>query len=165
MMMLDIGSNEGIHPEADIGIDIILNKDSWQAWEGRVDVCAEASKLPFRDNIFNKVYSGACIGTYVPPSALYEVFRTCKQGGVIELRVLLPGVPDTLGVLLGNARIYVIEHANCESTGEIHDVVIHATNTKSQNWTLPGETFDTPGSWVESNRRYLADRALEEREI
>ncbi len=160
-LFLDVGSNEGVHPEADVAVDLVLNADSWKDWEGRVDVQAEAGQLPFRDGIFEKYYSGACVGSYAGESALLEMLRVTRLGGKIELRVLFPGVPETLRVLLGKMSIHLIETNNSDGA-EILDVMIEGMNVKSDCWEEAGETFVSPQQALINQKEYLADVALGE---
>lgn len=57
--------------------------------DGRVDVILDASQpLPFRDNTFDEIYSGRCIGTYVTTRQSFEeLVRVVKPGGRITLKM------------------------------------------------------------------------------
>jgi len=142
MVSIDIGSNEGIDLDMDIGIDIKADGYDY----GRVDIIADGNVLPIRTDGIDRVHSGACLGSYVGVKGLVEMLRILRGNGAYQLRVLLPSVPLTLKTLIGKTTLTKIQYLNMGE--DITDVMIEGINTESPEWTKVGETFDTPESWL-----------------
>jgi SAM-dependent methyltransferase len=75
-MILNIGCGEELY--GNIRCDIVHT--------GSVNILASALKLPFRDNVFNEVYS-KCVFEHVTnhQGFLEEQVRVLKKGGIIKL--------------------------------------------------------------------------------
>ena len=80
MLILDIGCGEN-KLEGAIGVDIKKTK--------AVDVIADARYLPFKDEVFDNVYSSHLIEHFSHrevKNVLKEWVRVLKKGGTIEIR-------------------------------------------------------------------------------
>jgi predicted SAM-dependent methyltransferase len=80
VLMLDIGCGERKIPGA-LGIDIRKTKG--------IDVVSDAKNLPFRDEVFDVIYSSMLIehiSHMLVDKMIKEWVRTLKKGGTIEIR-------------------------------------------------------------------------------
>ena len=153
-MKLDIGSESYISEDADIGLDIIAETVGMNVYEGRVDIMADAHHLPFRDEVFDEVFSGQCIGVYTAEQSVRESVRVLKTGCEVEYRTYIYGLPMIVSELLSIANISWIE-------GGFHSVHIKAIKEpyKEYNtaWLQPGSAK----RYLEGHKECIADWELD----
>lgn len=80
-MKLDIGCGSMKAGEDYIGVDVI---------DEGCDVLADARCLPFKDEVFDEVYSNACLGVEV--NGFDEALRVLKAGGIMSIKAYDDGV-------------------------------------------------------------------------
>ena len=126
-MKLDIGSAEGPMPADYIHLDIqreYVYATAEELGYKPVDIIADAHYLPFRDGVFDEVYSGNCVLVYTGKRAFDEAVRVLKPKGKLVLHIIASYVP--MAIIEAGKRHKLkwidIEPVNHEIDGEIFDV-------------------------------------------
>ncbi|MHA1614811.1 MAG: methyltransferase domain-containing protein [Candidatus Thorarchaeota archaeon] len=98
-----------------------------------VDVIADAHYLPFRDSVFDEVFSGATVLTYTGTKAVSEIVRVTKPNGIIVFRQNIETVPLALQLMneLG-CSLLSIQSQNMTPYGEVLDVMLKWKKSKSE---------------------------------
>jgi len=149
MRYLDIGSDEGPREGPEwIHLDIKHTPLCDEMFGFRtVDVIADAHNLPFAEQTFDHVYSGACLFEYTEASAFLEALRVLKDNRTLELRVHLEALPRTIEGCMSAAMIVTnIEALNVYDDG-VYDlkVEVHKRVRETQVLVHIGETEPLPG--------------------
>lgn len=139
-MRLDIGAAEGPDLNATHHLDISSPCEAYA--DGVVYenyIVADAHVLPFKDNTFDEVFSGQCLGLLTDSPSIHEAMRVLKLGGKLTIRIQMIALPDLIRDLL-DWQIMILEANNRMVSEEILDVIIETIKIPSIEWPYWRET-------------------------